>query len=69
MEVKYIENGRFDRAIWVDQPETLAAYSQYQALSIGVALDLWMGLTKALAQAGQLGTLDAGMKEALSAKP
>ena len=65
MKLGYIENGRFDKAIWLNTQDDdfLAQYSNEKALSVGKALEMWQGLTKALIQAGQEGTLDAGMQE------
>jgi hypothetical protein len=65
MKIEYIKNGRFDKAVWLNTEDAdfLTRYSNQNALSIGKAMELWQGLTKALVEAGQAGTLDAGFTE------
>ena len=63
MKVEYIKEGRFDNAIWIDGLPVLARYSGNFAIANGTALELWSKLSAELAKAGQLGTLDAGIKK------
>jgi hypothetical protein len=63
LEVDYIKEGRFDNVIWIENLTPKIEYPTYFALDIMPALELWMGLSKALKAAGQLGTISAGMQE------
>src|SRR3990167_2656773 len=65
MKIEFIKDGRFDKAIWLrgESTDFLAQYPNDKALSVGVAIQLWKGLTQALIDAGQGGLVDTDMPE------
>lgn len=75
MKAQYLETGRFQYpTIWINEFKPLGYYpyptdgDNMMALTIGQALDLWKELTIGLVEAGQAGTLDAGIKEFVLSK-